>query len=150
MLFGMWFKVLGPVSVETDSATLNLGGHKQRTVLAVLVASAGERVSAEGLVDAVYGEEAHDRARRTVQTYVSNLRGVMGDVIEAQAGGWRLVPGDHELDARLFEELYRSAIEEDANAGDRSEILQSAMDLWRGEPYEDVDASKRRWFVFRR
>lgn len=140
MLFGMWFKVLGPVSVETDSATLNLGGHKQRTVLAVLVASAGERVSAEGLVGAVYGEEAHDRARRTVQTYVSNLRGVMGDVIEAQAGGWRLVPGDHELDARLFEELYRSAIEEDANAGDRSEILQSALDLWRGQPYEDVDA----------
>lgn len=140
MLFGMWFKVLGPVSVETDSETLSLGGRKQRTVLAVLVASAGERVSVEVLVGAVYGEEAHDRARRTIQTYVSNLRGVMGDVIEAQAGGWRLVPGDHELDARLFEELYRSAIEEDANAGDRSEILQSALDLWRGQPYEDVDA----------
>ena len=72
---GVKFSVLGPLTVTEGTATLNIGGPKQRTVLALLVSRAGSPVSADHLlVDAVYGDQAGPRSRRTIQTFVSTLR----------------------------------------------------------------------------
>ena len=82
----MQFNVLGILTIRSNGEVLKPGGIKQRTVLAMLIAAAGREVSVDSLIEAVYGEEATPGARRTIQTYVSNLRSVVGDTI-------RKVPG---------------------------------------------------------
>ncbi len=132
------FQVLGPVTVVQGTETLPLGGAKQRAVLAVLISRAGSPVSADQLVEAVYGEEATAGARRTIQTYVSNLRSVVGDAIQRRSHGWVLNTDRDEVDAFLFGDLYASASEADPEAAGHA--LREALALWRGHPYADVEA----------
>ncbi|RLE12060.1 MAG: hypothetical protein DRJ28_09685, partial [Actinobacteria bacterium] len=130
--------VLGPVEVSEARRPLSVGGPKQRTVLALLIARAGSAVSTDALVDGVYGDESPDGARRSIQTYVSNLRGELGNVIEATGSGYVLGADRSEIDALRFED----AVSEAAGVDDpesASEVLREALALWRGHPYADVD-----------
>ncbi|TML18055.1 MAG: hypothetical protein E6G32_15100, partial [Actinobacteria bacterium] len=74
-------RVLGPLEVTSAGADVHLGGRKQRTVLALLAAELGKPVTVDALIDGVWGEERTPGARSTLQTYVSNLRAVIGDII---------------------------------------------------------------------
>ncbi|MGD2059697.1 MAG: BTAD domain-containing putative transcriptional regulator [Acidimicrobiia bacterium] len=137
----MKFDVLGPLTVTEGTSTLNIGGPKQRTVLAMLIARAGASVSADVLVDAVYGEQAGPRSRRTIQTFVSTLRGEVGDVIEKSGGGWRLNAPRSDVDAFAFEDLVAVAGEAIDGSPDRAgKLLREALALWNGHPYSDVEA----------
>jgi len=73
--------VLGPLEVRSNGVEVRLGGRKQRTVLALLAAEVGKRISVDALIDGVWGDEPTAAARSTLQTYVSNLRAAIGDVI---------------------------------------------------------------------
>lgn len=134
---GVRFNVLGPLTVSEGTESLNIGGPKQRTVLAMLIAHAGSPVSADRLVDAVYGEEAGPRSRRTIQTFVSTLRGEVGDVIEKAGSGWKLTVDRVEIDALAFGDLVDAAVQAPNKA---SESLREALALWNGHPYSDVEA----------
>ena len=90
--------VLGPVIASRDGELLGLGGPRQRAVLALLVLHAGRPVSTEQLIDGIYGDEPPSGARRTVQTYVSNLRGVVGDVIVPHGSGYLLHAERDDID----------------------------------------------------
>ncbi len=130
--------VLGPLIAVDGSERLNLGGPKQRTVLALLIANAGEAVRADAIEAAVYGEQPPDRVRRIVQTYVSTLRATLGDVIRRSGDGWRLDVDRSAIDANEFEDLHNAARNMQP---DRAAVaLTAALDLWRGSPYIDVDA----------
>ncbi len=67
-------RVLGPLEVSVDGATADLGGPRQRCVLARLVAAHGRVVSADRLIEDLYADEAPPRALAAVQSYVSHLR----------------------------------------------------------------------------
>jgi DNA-binding SARP family transcriptional activator len=73
--------VLGPLRVARDGDALALGGPKQRTVLALLVAGAGRPVSIGALMTGVYGPDAAPSTKRTVHTYIFNLRNELGDIV---------------------------------------------------------------------
>ncbi|MFV1962166.1 MAG: BTAD domain-containing putative transcriptional regulator, partial [Acidimicrobiia bacterium] len=134
----MHFGVLGPIEASEKKRRLSVGGPKQRTVLALLIARAGSAVSTDALVDGVYGDESPDGARRSVQTYVSNLRAELGEVIEATGSGYVLRADRSEVDALRFEDAISEAVEVD-DPESASEILRDALALWRGHPYADVD-----------
>jgi len=134
----MEFNVLGPVSVSVGSELLSVGGLKQRTVLALLVSRGGVPLTADAIATAVYGDDMPERARRSVQTYVSTLRSVVGDVIVKNGNAWSLQADRAAVDASRFEDLYASA--QDLSSGAASEVLREALALWRGEPYADVEA----------
>ena len=102
----MEFRVLGPIEVIDSGRSLELGGGKQRTVLALLVANARQPVSTGRLIEGIYGDEAPDGARRSVQTYVSNLRSDMGDRITSVARGYEFAPTDSAVDAERFVQLF--------------------------------------------
>ena len=70
----MEFRALGDLQVVQEGQALALGAHQQRAVLAILVLSAGEVVSADRLVEALWGERPPATAAKTVQVYVSRLR----------------------------------------------------------------------------
>jgi DNA-binding SARP family transcriptional activator len=133
----MELRVLGPIEAYESGAPTDLGGPKPRTVLALLVASLGRPVSTDALIEGVYGEAPPVRARRTIQTYVSSLRRVLGNVIRAESHGYVLAIPETQVDACRFEAAVSAAEGIDPVAG--LEILDEVLPLWRGRPYADVD-----------
>ncbi|MGP4044716.1 AfsR/SARP family transcriptional regulator [Streptomyces sp. 2A115] len=136
------YRLLGPVEVWSDGRRLALGGPKPRALLAALLLWPGRVVSADTLIDAVWGEGPPDTARALIQTYVSGLRralpvGVDGvDPIETRPPGYLLrVEGDGvRVDLTEFERLTARGRER-AAAGDHREaaqLLRDALELWRG------------------
>jgi DNA-binding SARP family transcriptional activator len=72
------FRILGPLEVlDNRGLPLPLGGAKQRALLAVLLLQAGEAVSADRLIDELWGEDPPKSARSVLQVYVANLRKVL-------------------------------------------------------------------------
>jgi|GEM_PF-4338807 len=105
----MRFGVLGTVELAHDGQRLSLGGPKQQTVPALLIANLGRPVSTDTLVHGVYGDEQSAGSRRSVQTYVSNLRAELGDVIKAAGHGHTLDAAHDEVDALVFGDLVEQA-----------------------------------------
>jgi DNA-binding SARP family transcriptional activator/WD40 repeat protein len=136
----MQLGVLGPLEVVQDGARVALGGPKQRTVLALLVQGAGSRVGVDELILAVYGEEASDGARHTVQTYVSNLRQVFGEVLRSTRDGYVLDVEPMAIDAGRFESAYQAAVVELEQEPERAALrLVEGLALWRGHPYASLE-----------
>ncbi len=140
----MDFLVLGPVRALEGDDPVRLGGPKQRTFLAVLIAEAGRTVSVDTLVEEVWGEEATAGSRSTLQTHISNLRAQLGGRLVTEGGGYRLEVARDEVDAFRFEDMVaqaRSLLE--TQPAEAAELLGEALALWRGHPYADVPGSAR-------
>src|SRR4051794_18865106 len=73
------FRILGPLEVRADDTPVPLSGAKQRAVLAVLLLDAGQVVSRDRLIDALWGEAPPPTAGHTLDAYVSRLRKLLGD-----------------------------------------------------------------------
>ncbi len=130
--------VLGCLQATVDGEPVDLGGPKQRTVLAVLAAHAGRAVSTDRLLGAVYGQSVRPGARRSLQTFVSNLRRIVGDTIRRSGDGYVLDPSNITLDAGDTEALYLAALHE-SDPNEIAVTLRLAESLWRGAPFEDID-----------
>ena len=50
-------KVLGPVEASVDEVGVVLGGPQQRLLLALLVSANGETVSADRLIEQIWGDD---------------------------------------------------------------------------------------------
>ena len=98
------FRVLGPIEVYSGDSLVHVGGVKQRSILALLIANHGQTVSADRIVDEVYGDDAAVGARRSVQTIVSMLRRDLGDVIVGTRDGYRFDAPRTAVDAYRFED----------------------------------------------
>jgi DNA-binding SARP family transcriptional activator/ABC-type branched-subunit amino acid transport system substrate-binding protein len=131
------FRVLGSLEVEVDGVAAELGGTRQRTVLAVLLLHANEPVATDRLVSESWGENAPTSATKTAQVYVSRLRGALGnDTLTATPGGYLLGVAPGALDTDELEELRARAREADPRAAGR--LLREGLALWRGAPYADL------------
>ena len=135
-------KVLGPVEVDVDGQQPALGGPQQRLVFALLVANADSPVRTDRLIDAVWhDDDPPNRARKTVQVYVANLRKALGGEyapVESATGGYLLRTGAATVDAVDFE----AAVVEPTNEEDPRrtiERLSAALALWNGPAYADLD-----------
>lgn len=135
-------RVLGPVEVVSGGVDVRLGGPKQRTVLALLVAEVGKVVSVDALIDGLWGEDPTPGARSTLHTYISNLRTALGDVIVREGGGYRLQANPQQVDAVQFEQAVVQATKiVDTQPAEGAQRLTAALALWRGHPYADVSES---------
>src|SRR6478736_9728052 len=70
----MQYLVLGPLEVRGDDGLVDLGGRRQRTVRARLLGARREAVSADRLIEDVWGGTPGPSALGVLQAYVSNLR----------------------------------------------------------------------------
>lgn len=134
------FRVLGPLEVDAGDGPIPLGGPKQRAVLANLLIRANQVVPADTLIDEVWGEEPPEKARNTLQTYVSNLRRELGDGrLQGRPPGYVLLLDPFELDAARFDSLVRDAkkaLSVDPNVAIAT--LDDALALWRGPALADL------------
>lgn len=134
----MEFMVLGPLRVEEAGSRIPLGGPKQRTMLALLLAAPQRVVSMDELLMGVYGPDADPRARRSIQTWISDFRRYLDSTIERRGDGYVLDVDPLSIDAGRFEDGVRTAHQarHDELA---AELLREALGLWRGRPYADVE-----------
>ncbi len=141
------FGLLGPLEVAGPGGPIDLGGPKQRAVLAALLIHANRPQTAEQLVEAVWGEQPPPRAVGTLQAYVSNLRRALepdrparapARVLQTNGAGYQLAVDASLVDALRFGELVGRAtgLAESAPARAR-ELLDEALGLWRGPALAD-------------
>jgi len=133
----MDFRILGPLEVCTEAGLLPLGGAKQRALLAILILHANEVVSAERLLDDLWGERQPASGAKALHVYVSQLRKVIGDDrVLTRPPGYALHVDPEELDVTRFQRLREQA--ETAEPHEAAAILREAISLWRGTPLADV------------
>src|SRR5690348_7663840 len=102
--------ILGPVEVLIDGRPVPLGGRKQRGLLALLLVRANEVVSRDALIDGLWGDDPPPTARRSLESYVSRLRSVLGaERLERLEPGYRVRVDPGELDVDRFEKLLAGA-----------------------------------------
>jgi DNA-binding SARP family transcriptional activator len=141
------FRILGPIEAARAGTTLDLGGPRHRKLLAVLLVHAGEVVSTERLIQALWGDEPPEGAAAALHVRVSELRKALrGAQPGADAGlltrgsGYLLQVGADELDARCVERLAAAGREALARGehAKASESLREALALWRGPALMEV------------
>ncbi len=134
------FRILGPLDVRRDGRAVDLGAHRQRALLAVLLLSANEVLSSDRLIEEVWGERAPASAPNMIQVYVSRLRKALGPgLLLTQTPGYVLRLGEGQLDATRFASLVARAGEAMASGdpGAARALLEDALELWRGPPLAD-------------
>ena len=141
----MEFFLLGSLLVcPAAKAKVRVPSGKQRVLLAVLLLHSNHVVSADVLVEALWGSEPPPSARAATRNYVKRLRKVLDDaghdLIRSVPGGYLIRVPAGDLDVTRFEELERAG-QEAAAAGDwdhAADLLRAALSLWRGEALEDA------------
>jgi DNA-binding SARP family transcriptional activator len=138
------FRILGPLEVVVDGRPVELGGTKQRAVLAALVLRANTVVSTAGLIDLVWNDDPPQNARAALHVYLSRLRRVLAPAgtaapLVTHTNGYMLVVAPGQLDADDFEKLVRDGREALAeHAGTADALLTRALTLWRGPALADL------------
>ena len=96
---------------------------------------AGSVVSADTLVELLWGEDPPRTAAKALQTHISSLRRVLGDgFVLTEGAGWTLAESD--VDASRYKSAARRG-RDAATAGDLGQAVarfEEALVLWRGIP----------------
>jgi predicted ATPase/DNA-binding SARP family transcriptional activator len=134
-------RLLGPVEVlGDDGAPVPLASVRQRLLLAGLAARAGEVVSADALIELLWGDALPENPLGALQSQVSRLRRRLGPVtaIATTPSGYRLASADL-VDAVRFRALVARARQEGEGELTR---LEEALELWRGKPFAGLDCAQ--------
>jgi DNA-binding SARP family transcriptional activator/streptogramin lyase len=135
------FRILGPLEAREDGRALAIGTGKQRALLALLLLDAGDVVSTDRLIDALWGERPPASALNSVHVYVSQLRKVLGEGCLITSGhGYLLTLDPEQVDLGRFERLLGEGREllAEGEAKRASNVLQAGLALWRGPPLADL------------
>ena len=125
------FRILGPLEATNEQEAIALGGPRQRAVLVALLLRAGRVVPTEQLVDELYGAEPPKTATTSLQNAVVALRTALGpDVLVTRPPGYVLRIDREQVDAHRFEHLLADARR--ASPAERRQLLERALELWRG------------------
>src|SRR5215213_7659335 len=109
---------------------------KQRALLALLLLRAGEMVTVDEAVDALWGGRPPPTARNVVQGHVATLRKLLGrDRIATRESGYTLRLEEDELDLHRFERLLSDV--RGRPPREQAELLAEALALFRGAPLQD-------------
>ncbi|MGN9843923.1 BTAD domain-containing putative transcriptional regulator [Nonomuraea sp. H19] len=125
-----------------DARPIDVAGARLRMLLARLALEAGRPVSADSLIDDLWGAEAPSGASAALQGLVSRLRKALSGAgtVELVAGGYRLSVRAEDVDVHRFEDLAGQGRRELA-AGrfqEAASLSGAAVDLWRGAALADV------------
>jgi predicted ATPase/DNA-binding SARP family transcriptional activator len=130
----MEFGILGPLEVRDGSGLVRVPGVKERALLVDLLVHGGRVVSADRLVEDLWGNEPPGHPANTMQGRVSALRRALGpggsELVVTSPPGYRLVVEPGWVDAARFEGLLDQARRVDG--AEAARLLEEALGLWRG------------------
>jgi DNA-binding response OmpR family regulator len=143
------FRLLGQVEAWRDGHRLELGGRKQRALLAALLVRCGRVVALEQLIDDLWPDDPPARAAATIQVFVSSLRRVLeperargeaARVLVTTSPGYLVDVDPDSVDAHAFSRIVgegRTALDGD-DPERAADLLRAADALWHGPALADV------------
>ncbi|MGW4242201.1 BTAD domain-containing putative transcriptional regulator [Nocardia sp. NPDC004722] len=139
--------MLGPVQLTIGGVEQQLGGPKQRAVLAYLAINANRPVSVEALASAVWEDNPPPDVRVSLHAIVSNLRKPLRDggidartVLQHMGTGYRIVVEDAACDVFRFRARRESGMRALAagHFASATDALSDALAQWRGPVLSDL------------
>ncbi|MCX4763947.1 AfsR/SARP family transcriptional regulator [Streptomyces sp. NBC_01275] len=143
----MMFRILGPLEIETSAGiSITPWALKQRALLAYLCANNASFVSSRRLLDSLWADTPPRSASTALYVYVSKLRKHLKElhidpaILVTVPSGYQLDLPEEYLDLHLFESRFSQACDLQARgwAEQASDVLNSAIGLWRGQAVEDL------------
>ncbi len=135
------YRILGPLQILRDGVEVVLTAPKVKALALVLLLNPNEVISADVLVEALWGAHRPDSGRKLVQVYVSQLRSALGaEEIQTVAQGYRIRVTPMGLDAARFDRMRRDgrAALATGNAELAFALSRRALALWHGRALADV------------
>ncbi len=133
----MQIRLLGHLEASVDDRPVALGGAKQRAVLAMLGLEANRSVTADRLIEGLWGEAPPPSAAKMVQNYVWRLRKVLSD-----DGGVEILTRGRayelQIDRELVDVLRLERLVAEAERAQNGDSARQALALFRGDPLADV------------
>ncbi|MDU0292304.1 BTAD domain-containing putative transcriptional regulator, partial [Saccharothrix longispora] len=138
------FAILGPLRVERDGVPVEIGGRRQRDLLALLSVRPNRFLSADWLADALWDGRPPASAAVTLRTHVAGLRRALepgrghrapAELLRGGNGGYELTVPPDAVDAVRFTTLADDAAAALAS-GDAplaEHRYREALALWRGD-----------------
>jgi DNA-binding SARP family transcriptional activator len=135
----MEFRVLGQLEVVDGDRPVALTGARTRALLVLLLTSANQVVSADRLIDELWGTQPPRSAGNALQYHISRLRKALApaEVIVTREPGYVIQVEPEQLDLLRFERLLSEA--RDARPDQAAGILREALALWRGPALADLE-----------
>jgi predicted ATPase/DNA-binding SARP family transcriptional activator len=143
-------ETLGPLQVRLGDRAVSLGAAKQRAVFASLAIHAGDAVTVESVIDAVWATNPPSSARHLVHTYVARLRQALEPdvprrrrihLIGSAPRGYRLLIDPEQVDVVRFQRLRADAHHHQRATGAQArafDLLDEAIRLWRDPNLRDL------------
>jgi serine/threonine-protein kinase PknK len=141
-----WFGILGPLAAGVDGGErLELGGRKQRELLALLLINRNRCIPAGRIAAELWRGRPPAGADATLRSHVSHLRHRLAEIgaqhaLVTQQAGYGLFVRPDQVDAAQFEELLergRQAVRL-GDAEHAARLLAEALTLWRGSVLDDL------------
>ena len=133
----MEVRFFGEFEAVEGGVPLPVRGVKQRTVLALLALHRGHPVSADRLIEALWGDGQVANPVNALQAQIGQLRRTLGAAaIVTSDAGYALGIGPDDVDAARFEQLVARGrrLLEEGEVALASTVLGEALRLRRGEP----------------
>jgi predicted ATPase/DNA-binding SARP family transcriptional activator len=142
------FCMLGPIKVVgIDGETIEVSSPTQRAILALLLINRNEVLSADRMIEEIWGDDESRPLPKSLQFHISKLRDALdptrtsgtGGVIKTHPAGYVLDVADEQVDAANFERLVNEAgRSETIDLGEHRATLDDGLSLWRGRVLDDV------------
>ncbi|MEV0779761.1 BTAD domain-containing putative transcriptional regulator [Streptomyces sp. NPDC050428] len=143
-------RILGPMEISGRGEDRTPSAPMARRLLAALLLHANEQVRTSTLIDELWDGEPPRLARKTIQTYVYQLRkppasaggaGGPGERVETCPNGYRIRLAPDELDLWQFERHLARARADlgDGDPESAARTLRLGLALWRGDAFADIE-----------
>jgi predicted ATPase/DNA-binding SARP family transcriptional activator len=133
----MQVRLFGELEAVADGVPVPVRGAKQRALLALLALQRGRPVSADRLIDVLWGDGQAANPANALQAQIGQLRRTFGAAaILTSEAGYALAAGPDEVDVVRFEQLVAEGrrLAGDGEAALASAALGEALGMRRGEP----------------
>ncbi len=133
-------KLFGEFEVVRGGVAIPVRGAKQRALLALLALNRGNPVSADRLIDQLWGDGQTAKPANALQAQIVQLRRTLGaSAIVTSESGYALDISAADLDAARFEDLVAEGrrLSTEGEAARASAVLGDALRLRRGEPLSE-------------
>ena len=143
----MELDVLGPLVVRIGDEQVQIRRGISRVLLSSLAMHRGEVVAFDALIDHVWHHELPAKPANALQSQIVYLRRALGGAasapIRTRPTGYVLDVPDDAIDAGRFDRLVTrglrlAQISSPASLVEALEVLDAALELWRGNPYDEV------------
>ncbi|NNC91208.1 MAG: AfsR/SARP family transcriptional regulator [Acidimicrobiia bacterium] len=105
-------------------------------MLSLLLVAGGGSVGIDQLIEDVWADKRPASARGTIHSYLSHLRGAVGDLIVRDGGAYRIEVDPENFDVARFEDrLFRARAILETEPRHGADMIREGLSLWRGDPY---------------